>query len=125
MSQRTSSNSFLLSDKRFIALVCTLIGGMGQGVVAPKLPELLHNGTRLALQSGISATIMYFGIYVSTFRFGKMADRGLVHRVRTGGLWGYCLAFLFIGFAPNNPSLFAARFIEGLSLSAVFVAAKA
>jgi MFS family permease len=96
---------------------------MGQGVVAPKLPELLHNGARLAFQSGISATLMYFGIYVSTFRFGKMADRGLVHRVMTGGLWGYCLALLFIGFAPNNLSLFAARFIEGLSLSAVFVAA--
>jgi MFS transporter, DHA1 family, tetracycline resistance protein len=113
----------LFSDKRIIALACTLLGGLGQGVVSPKLPELLHNGTYLALQSGVSATLMYFGIYISTFRFGKMADRGHVHRVLTGGLCGYCLALLLMGFAPNNACFFAARFIEGLSLSAVFVAA--
>ena len=123
MSRRTFSNSSLLLDKRIIALICTLAGGMGQGVVAPKLPELLHNSSRLALESGLSATIMYFGIYISTFRFGKMADRGQVHRVLTGGLWGYCLSLLCIGFAPGDLSLFAARFLEGLSLSAVFVAA--
>jgi MFS family permease len=123
MSRKIFCSSFLFSDKRIIALVCTLLGGLGQGVVSPKLPELLHNGTYLALQSGLSATLMYFGIYISTFRFGKMADRGQVHRVLTGGLCGYCLALLFIGFAPNNAGLFVARFIEGLSLSAVFVAA--
>ena len=73
-------------DPRILALLCVLLGGMGQGVVAPKLPELLSGSGHLALASGFSAAVMYFGIFISTYRYGELADRGKVHWLMSLGL---------------------------------------
>jgi MFS family permease len=119
-----------MADPRIFALFCVLLGGMGQGVVAPRLPELLgrdggalFGDGGLALASGASATLMYLGIFVSTFRFGRVADAGRVHRLLGPGLLAYAVTLVGLGFARGEWAIFALRFLEGLSLSAVFVAA--
>ena len=96
---------------------------MGQGVVAPKLPELLKESTALALDSGISATVMYFGIFVSTFRFGKWADQGRVHWLLGPGMLAYSLVLMALGYLHTPIGFFVGRFAEGITLSAIYVAA--
>ena len=108
---------------RVFALICVLFGGMGQGIVAPKLPELLRGSHALAFDSGFSAALMYLGIFVSTFRYGKWADLGKTHRLLSFGLFGYALSLIALGFSAEVWQLFVARFFEGLALSAIFVAA--
>ena len=113
----------MVKDLRILALACVLLGGMGQGVVAPKLPELLKESTRLAFDSGISATVMYFGIFISTFRFGKWADQGRVHWLLGPGMLIYSLVLVALGYLSTPMGFFIGRFAEGISLSAVYVAA--
>lgn len=110
-------------DFRVFVLLCVVLGGMGQGVVAPKLPLLLHDSAQLAWDSGLSASLMYLAIFISTFYFGKLADRGRVHWLLGPGLMLYTATMLALGGAPSRVVFFIARFIEGLSLSAIFVSA--
>ncbi|MBI3555543.1 MAG: MFS transporter [Deltaproteobacteria bacterium] len=112
-----------MNNPRIFVLIAVLLGGMGQGVVAPKLPELLHESGALFLSSGISATLMYFAIFISTFKYGTLADRGKVHLLLGFGLLFYAGSLLALGLAPNQGVVFAVRFVEGLAMSAVFVAA--
>ncbi len=85
-----------------MVLIAVLLGGMGQGVVAPKLPELLHESGALYLSSGISATLMYFAIFISTFKYGSLADEGKVHLA--AGPWPALLRRFTpgSGLAPNQ-----------------------
>ncbi|MGK5082174.1 MFS transporter [Bdellovibrionota bacterium FG-1] len=110
-------------DPRFLALICVCLCGMGQGVVAPKLPELLAHSNRLALSSGLSATMMYLGIFISTYRYGTLADRGLVHRLMGWGLFAYAISLLLMGQTHSEILLLAIRLLEGLAISAVLVGA--
>ena len=112
-----------MKNQRVFVLIAVLLGGMGQGVVAPKLPELLHESGALFMSSGISATLMYFAIFISTYKYGSMADRGKVHLLLGCGLLFYAAALVGLGVAPNQQTVFALRFAEGLSMSAIFVAA--
>lgn len=112
-----------LRDPRIFALLCVLIGGMGQGVVAPQLPELLSSSKELMLSSGLSAALMYLGIFVSTFRYGSMADAGRVSFLLSAGLIGYSLTLVGLGWVRSSFFIFILRFVEGLALSAVYVAA--
>ena len=112
-----------VKDLRLLALACVLLGGMGQGVVAPKLPELLKESTALAFDSGISATVMYFGIFISTFRFGKWADQGKVHWLLGPGMLAYSLVLMALGYLHTPVGFFIGRFAEGITLSAIYVAA--
>ncbi len=112
-----------MNNPRIFVLIAVLLGGMGQGVVAPKLPELLHESGALFLSSGISATLMYFAIFISTFKYGSLADRGRVHLLLGLGLLFYAASLLALGVAPSQNVVFAVRFFEGLAMSAIFVAA--
>jgi MFS family permease len=96
---------------------------MGQGVVAPKMPELLQGNVDLAWESGVSAGLMYLGIFLSTHFYGRWADRGYVHRLLTGGLWLYIFTLVGLAFSNSLISIYAARFVEGIALCAVYVAA--
>ena len=110
-------------DVRIFALLCVLLGGMGQGVVAPNLPHMLKEADQLAFASGVSAALMYLGIFVSTFRYGKWADEGKVHWLLGGGLIAYAATLLLLGVTHAPWAIFLARFLEGLSLSGIYVAA--
>ena len=123
MSPATTPISSSRSGERLFALLCVLIGGMGQGVVAPQLPRLLGSAGSLALESGISATILYFGIFLATFFYGNWADRGKVHLLLGFGLVGYAGTLLAMSASPGLTTFYLLRFIEGLTLSAVFVSA--
>ncbi|MBC7693528.1 MAG: MFS transporter [Methylotenera sp.] len=96
---------------------------MGQGIVAPQLPELLHGSETLAMDSGLSAVVLYLGIFLASFPFGKASDRGRVHWLLTGGLLAYACTLLAFTLQPDRTALFLIRFFEGVSISAVFVAA--
>lgn len=123
MSERAIGKVISGRDLRVFVLLCTLVGGMGQGIVAPKLPELLRSSERLALTSGVSATLMYLGIFVSTFRYGRWADQGKAHWLLGPGLLVYAAILVGLGYAGSPAHVLALRFAEGLALSAVFVAA--
>jgi MFS family permease len=109
-------------DLRIFALLTVALGGMGQGVVAPQMPELLEPD-RLTFFSGIAAALMYFGIFVSTKSYGKWADEGKVGPVMGFSLAGYALTLVGLANAHSNVALFAIRFAEGLCLSGVYVSA--
>ncbi len=108
---------------RIFVLFCVFLGGLGQGVVNPKLPELLGSHVRLALDSGISASLMYLGIFVASFLYGRMADRGYTFRLMAGGLFLYSAVLELFCFATTKEAVFFLRFLEGLGLSAVYVSA--
>ena len=110
-------------DIRIFVLFCTLLGGMGQGVVMPNLPRLLHESNHLAIDSGLSATLMYLGIFLSTFKYGKMADQGKVHLLLSLGLFGYAASLVLLSVITYPYFIFAVRFLEGLAISAVYVGA--
>ncbi len=110
-------------DIRILALVCVMLGGMGQGVVSPRLPALLHESNQIAFDAGASAALMYLGIFISTFFFGKWADRGWVNRIMGFGLSAYSLILAGFIFAASVFSIFTLRFIEGVALSAIYVSA--
>jgi MFS family permease len=104
-------------------LLCVFLGGLGQGVVNPKLPELLADHSRLALDSGVSASLMYLGIFVASFFYGRLADRGGTFRLLAGGLLLYSAVLFLFARANSRELVFALRFLEGLALSAVYVSA--
>jgi MFS family permease len=108
---------------KIFVLVCVFLGGMGQGIVNPKLPELLVDHASLALDSGISASLMYAGIFFASFLYGRLADRGHVFRLLAAGLFLYALTLALLSAAKTKEALFALRFFEGLSLSAIYVSA--
>ena len=113
----------MMNNPRIFVLIAVLLGGMGQGGLRRSCPELLHESGALFVSSGISATLMYFAIFISTYRYGSMADKGQVHWLLGCGLLFYAAALLGLGVAPNQQTVFALRFAEGLSMSAIFVAA--
>lgn len=102
---------------------------MGQGIVSPQLPHFLKASTQLAIDSGLSATLMYLGIFLASFLFGQMADRGRCHRLLAYGLFGYSLTLLGFARLASAPEhfgvayIFTLRFLEGIALSAIYVAA--
>ena len=108
---------------KIFALLCVFFGGMGQGVVNPKLPELLTDHSTLALDSGISASLMYIGIFFASFLYGRWADRGRVFRLMSTGLFIYAVVLILLAAAQTKTQLFLLRFFEGIGLSAVYVAA--
>ncbi len=108
---------------RIFVLVCVFLGGLGQGVVNPKLPELLADHARLALDSGVSASLMYLGIFGASFLYGRAADRGYVFRLLAFGLVLYSSVLLLFVVAGSGEAVFALRFCEGLAVSAIYVAA--
>ena len=112
-----------MKDLRILVLVCVSLGGMGQGVVAPKLPLLLGQSGNLALDSGLSASLMYLGVYLSTFLYGRVADQGKVHWLLAPGLSAYSVTLIALGLVTEKWFFFGVRFIEGLCLSAIFVSA--
>lgn len=120
---QTSTKKSPRFDPRILALLCVCVGGMGQGVVAPKMPELLQGNADLAWESGVSAGLMYLGIFLSTHFYGRWADRGYVHRLLTGGLWLYILTLIGLALSNSLIAIYAARFVEGVALCAVYVAA--
>ncbi len=111
-----------MKDSRIFALICVLLGGMGQGIVAPKLPAILQKAEALALFSGISAALMYLGIFISTYRFGRWSDDGKCGSLLASGLALYSSTLIALSFFVSPGAIFAIRFVEGLSLSAIFVA---
>ncbi len=115
------SSSFSPFVSRIFALLCTALGGLGQGIVAPRTPELLGASTRLAWESGISATLMYLGIFVSTFGFGRLADRGQVHRLLCWGLLIYGATLVGLSWVSGSIGFYGLRWVEGVAISAVFV----
>jgi MFS family permease len=108
---------------RMFVLLCVFLGGLGQGVVNPKLPELLSDHSRLALDSGISASLMYLGIFAASFLYGRLADRGGTFRLLAGGLLLYSAVLFLFAKANSREMVFALRLVEGLALSAVYVSA--
>ncbi len=110
-------------DLKVIALVCVFLGGMGQGVVAPQIPTLLQGAEGLAMSSGISATLLYLGIFFSSFWYGKLADRGKVSQLLSGGLFFYAITLFLFTQSPGLIQIFILRFVEGLSVCAVYIAA--
>ena len=108
---------------RIFVLLCVFIGGLGQGVVNPKLPELLADHLRLALDSGISASLMYLGIFAASFFYGRLADRGNTFRLLAGGLFLYSLVLFLFRSAGSREMVFLLRLFEGLGLSAIYVSA--
>ena len=113
----------LAADHRYYALACVALGGMGQGVVAPNLSMLLKNSKVALADSGIGAGLLYLGIFLSTYLYGKMADRGKVHLLFAAGLLVYSITLFLLGIAGgSSAAFFLIRFVEGLAISAVFVA---
>ena len=110
-------------DLKIIALFCVFLGGMGQGVVMPQIPTLLQGSDGLAMSSGISATLLYLGIFFSSFWYGRLADRGKMNLLLSGGLLCYAITLFFFTQLPSLPQIFILRFIEGLSVCAVYIAA--
>jgi MFS family permease len=110
-------------NPRVFVLITVLFGGMGQGVVAPKLPELLEGASQLALTSGVSATLLYFAIFISTYRYGRLADLGRTHVLVSAGMGVYALTLFALGLNHSANAVLAIRFVEGLAISAVYVAA--
>jgi MFS family permease len=108
---------------RIFVLLCVFLGGLGQGVVNPKLPEILADHARLALDSGISASLMYAGIFMASFLYGTWADRGHTFRLLATGLIFYAGVLVLICYAQTKEAIFFLRLLEGLSLSAIYVAA--
>jgi MFS transporter, DHA1 family, multidrug resistance protein len=108
---------------RIFVLLCVFIGGLGQGVVNPKLPEILPDHDRLAIDSGISASLMYLGIFFMSFLYGRWADRGITFRQLSLGLLAYAAVLGLLVLAKSKEAVFALRLLEGLSLSAVYVSA--
>ena len=96
---------------------------MGQGVVAPQIPSLLQGSQGLAFSSGLSATLLYLGIYFSSFFYGKLADRGQVNRLLAVGLFFYAVTLFGFTCSPNLIQIFILRFVEGVSICAVYIAA--
>ena len=110
-------------DGRVFVLICVLLGGTGQGIVSPKLPQLIHGTESLTLISGLSGTLFYLGIFISTFFYGRMADRGKFHLLMTWGLLCYVVSLVGLAFSRSPASLLLVRLFEGLALSALFTAA--
>ncbi len=108
---------------RIFVLLCVFLGGLGQGVVNPKLPELLADHVRLALDSGVSASLMYLGIFAASFLYGRLADRGYIFRLMAAGLFLYSVVLVLFCLAKSKEAVFALRLFEGLGLSAIFVSA--
>lgn len=108
---------------RIFVLICVFLGGLGQGVVNPKLPELLADHARLALDSGVSASLMYLGIFAASFLYGRLADRGGTFRLLAGGLLLYSAVLFLFSRAGSREAVFVLRLFEGLAVSAVYVSA--
>ncbi|MGZ6469382.1 MAG: MFS transporter, partial [Bdellovibrionota bacterium] len=108
---------------RLLVLACVFIGGIGQGVVNPKLPEILASPENLALDSGISASLMYVAIFLASFWYGSVADRGGTFRLLRLGLLSYAGILYLFSRAHSVEFVYLLRFLEGLGLSAVYVAA--
>ncbi|MGZ3735266.1 MAG: MFS transporter, partial [Bdellovibrionota bacterium] len=92
-------------------------------MVNPKLPELLSDHVRLALDSGISASLMYLGIFAASFLYGRLADRGNTFRLLAGGLFLYSAVLFLFRLAGSKEAVFLLRLFEGLGLSAIYVSA--
>ena len=118
-----SENNIGVSQLRIFVLLCVFIGGLGQGVVNPKLPEILKDQSHLAINSGISASLMYMAIFLASFVYGKVADRGYVFRLLMGGLIAYSVVLISFIYSHSVNQVFILRFLEGLSLSAMYIAA--
>ena len=108
---------------KMFVLFCVFFGGLGQGVVNPKIPELLGGEGNLAENSGISASLMYLAIFFASFQYGKWADRGKLFFLLRGGLISYTGILILFAFTRTKEGIFLLRFFEGLSLSAIFVSA--
>ncbi|MEG6624273.1 hypothetical protein V2B08_33750, partial [Pseudomonas aeruginosa] len=78
---------------------------------------------RLALDSGVSASLMYLGIFFASFLYGRVADRGHVFRLLAGGLFLYGVVLFLFRAAASREAVFLLRFFEGLGLSAIYVSA--
>ena len=68
---------------------------------------------QLADQSGVSAALLYLAIFLSTYQFGRAADRGRVHWLTRFGLLGYAATLVLLRHATSHPAIYALRFAEG------------
>ena len=112
-----------MKDFRKVALFMVFLGGMGQGILSPQIPELVGESGSVAWNSGLSASFLYAGIFFSSFIFGRWADQGKLKQLFLGGLLAYAFSLIGLSFSQALWSLFTLRLSEGISICAIFLGA--
>jgi MFS family permease len=89
--------------------------GMSEGVVSPRLPELVHGTLDPTMTSGLAGTVWYLGVFLFPFFFARFIARWRFPGL-TAGMAGYTIALVLLGRVQEPESLVAVRFAEGLFL---------
>ena len=109
-----------------IALFLVLfVVSVGFGLVIPILPLLAREYGASAFMLGLMTASYAVVQFLFAPVWGQISDRVGRKRVLMIGITGLALSFLFMGFAPNYWTLFAARVLGGFLSSATLPAAQA
>lgn len=109
-----------------IALFLVLfVVSVGFGLVIPILPLLARQYGASAFMLGLMTASYAVVQFVFAPVWGQISDRVGRKKVLMIGITGLALSFLFMGFAPNYWTLFAARVLGGFLSSATLPAAQA
>lgn len=109
-----------------IALFLVLfVVSVGFGLVIPILPLLAREYGASAFMLGLMTASYAVVQFLFAPVWGQISDRMGRKRVLMIGITGLALSFLFMGFAPNYWTLFAARVLGGVLSSATLPAAQA
>jgi len=109
----------------FLALFAGIFGAFQNGKMPASLPTLSAELGLSLVQAGWAVSLLYGIACIFGLLAGAFADLWGARRFVVGGLLIAALASGLGGFATGAFGLLAARFLEGLGVMAVFVAAPA
>jgi len=109
----------------FLALFAGIFGAFQNGKMPASLPTLSADLGLSLVQAGWAVSLLYAVACALGLVAGALADMLGARRIIAAGLFITGLASAAGGFATGAGGLLAARFLEGLGVTAVFVAAPA
>eukprot|EP01125_Pyxidicula_operculata_P013543 TRINITY_DN4499_c0_g1_i2.p1 TRINITY_DN4499_c0_g1~~TRINITY_DN4499_c0_g1_i2.p1 ORF type:complete len:375 (-),score=72.57 TRINITY_DN4499_c0_g1_i2:663-1787(-) len=83
-------------------------------MVLDLMPELKEDTTRLGTFGGILGSAFFFGAFLSSFIWGRLADRFGKKRILLIGTTSTCITTLAFGFSPNYIYAVIMRMLCGL-----------
>lgn len=115
------------ADLLFIFLT-VVIDTIGLGIIIPVMPalikNLIHGDLSLASQYGGWLTFCYaFTQFIFASVLGNLSDRYGRRPVLLFALFGFCINYLLMGFAPSIAWLFIGRLVAGITGASHTVAA--
>lgn len=109
----------------FLALFAGIFGAFQNGKMPAALPTLTAELELTLVEAGWAVSLLYGITCILGLVAGAFADLWGARRFVTGGLLITAVASGLGGFATGAAGLLAARFLEGVGVMAVFVAAPA